>query len=181
MSKQDALVWIDCEMTGLDTDKDHIIEVAGPDLIVNQSKEIMDNMNDWCKKHHGESGLTSAVLSSSITTSEAASQILEFLKKHIPEGTAPLAGNSVHADKMFLKKEMPQVIDYLHYRIIDVSSIKELCRRWYPIIFNNMPPKKLVHRALGDIKESIVELKYYRRYIFTEQNESNSSKRPKEK
>ncbi|CAJ0636635.1 12559_t:CDS:2 [Entrophospora sp. SA101] len=133
------------------------------------------------KIRKAKSGLTSAVLSSSITTSEAASQILEFLKKHIPEGTAPLAGNSVHADKIFLKKEMPQVIDYLHYRIIDVSSIKELCRRWYPIIFNNMPPKKLVHRALGDIKESIEELKYYRRYIFTEQNESNSSKRPKEK
>nr|CAG8675050.1 6527_t:CDS:2 [Entrophospora candida] len=168
MSKQDALVWIDCEMTGLDTDKDHIIEVAV--LITDGDLNII-----------AESGLTSAVLSSSITTSEAASQILEFLKKHIPEGTAPLAGNSVHADKMFLKKEMPQVIDYLHYRIIDVSSIKELCRRWYPIIFNNMPPKKLVHRALGDIKESIVELKYYRRYIFTEQNESNSSKRPKEK
>ncbi|PKK79830.1 Rexo2 protein [Rhizophagus irregularis] len=193
MSIKEPLVWIDCEMTGLDIKNDHIIEVAvlitdgdlniiaeGPDFVIHQSKEVMDGMGDWCKKHHGESGLTSAVLDSNITTSEASNQIIEFLKKHIPKSkVAPLAGNSVHSDKVFLQKEMPEVIDYLHYRIVDVSTVKELCRRWYPSIFQNAPQKKLSHRSLDDIEESINELKYYRQNIFIV-NEDTTNKKRKE-
>ncbi|CAG8529305.1 11870_t:CDS:2 [Gigaspora rosea] len=191
----DPLVWIDCEMTGLDVDNEHIIEIAvlitdgklnilaeGPDLVINQSQETMDKMNDWCKQHHGDSGLTAAVLSSTITTSDASAQILEFLKKHIPDkGIAPLAGNSVYADKMFLKKEMPEVVDWLHYRIVDVSSIKELCRRWYPSIFETAPKKKSTHRALDDIKESINELKFYKKHIFIDESIVNSAANKKRK
>ncbi|CAG8710976.1 8881_t:CDS:2, partial [Dentiscutata erythropus] len=191
----DPLVWIDCEMTGLDVENDHIIEIAvlitdgklnilaeGPVLVINQSQETMDKMNDWCKQHHGDSGLTAKVLSSTITTSDASAQILEFLKKHIPKkGISPLAGNSVYADKMFLKKEMPEVVGWLHYRIIDVSSIKELCRRWYPNIFETVPKKNSSHRALDDIKESIDELKFYKKHIFIDESIINSAANKKRK
>ncbi|CAG8455042.1 10177_t:CDS:2 [Dentiscutata heterogama] len=201
----DPLVWIDCEMTGLDVESDHIIEIAvlitdgklnilaeGPVLVINQSQETMDKMNDWCKQHHGDvssiyiliqqSGLTAKVLSSTITTSDASAQILEFLKKHIPKkGISPLAGNSVYADKMFLKKEMPEMVDWLHYRIIDVSSIKELCRRWYPSIFETVPKKNSNHRALEDIKESIDELKFYKKHIFIDESSINSAANKKRK
>ncbi|KAG1189990.1 hypothetical protein G6F36_003466 [Rhizopus arrhizus] len=125
------LVWIDCEMTGLDIKEDHLIEIAvlitdgdlnivakGPELVIYQPKEIMDSMNEWCTEHHGKSGLTQKVLESKITTKEAERQVFEFLQQHIPKGVAPLAGNSVHADKVFLNKEMPSIVDYLHYRIV---------------------------------------------------------------
>ncbi|RCH93002.1 Oligoribonuclease, mitochondrial [Rhizopus azygosporus] len=173
---KNPLVWIDCEMTGLDISKDHLIEIAvlitdgdlnivakGPELIIHQPKEVMDNMNDWCIEHHGKSGLTQQVLESTLTTNQAQDQIVQFLEQHLPKGVAPLAGNSVHEDKRFLYKEMPRVIDYLHYRIVDVSTIKELAKRWYPSIQVN---KKGSHRALDDIIESIEELKYYRHHVF---------------
>ncbi|KAI8367598.1 ribonuclease H-like domain-containing protein [Radiomyces spectabilis] len=172
------LVWIDCEMTGLDIEKDHLIEIAvlitdgdlniqaeGPELIIHQSKETMDAMNDWCKEHHGASGLTDAVLKSTVTVEDAEKQVLAFLKEHIPASQAPLAGNSVHADKRFLEKEMPDLVRYLHYRIVDVSTIKELTKRWYPDVASGLV-KKGAHRALDDIKESIDELKYYRQHVF---------------
>ncbi|CDH57826.1 exonuclease rnase t and dna polymerase iii [Lichtheimia corymbifera JMRC:FSU:9682] len=175
---KNPLVWIDCEMTGLDLTKDHLIEIAvlitdgdlnvvaeGPELIIHQPSEVMDSMNDWCKEHHGASGLTQAVLDSKVSTADAQTQVLDFLKKHINPGDAPLAGNSVHADKRFLEKEMPDVVNYLHYRIVDVSTIKELARRWYPDIAAGVV-KKNTHRALDDIKESIAELQYYQQRIF---------------
>ncbi|KAI7878454.1 ribonuclease H-like protein [Lichtheimia hyalospora FSU 10163] len=165
-------------MTGLDLTKDHLIEIAvlitdgdlnvvaeGPELIIHQPSQVMDSMSVWCKEHHGTSGLTQAVLDSNVSTADAQSQVLEFLKKYINPGEAPLAGNSVHADKRFLEKEMPDVVNYLHYRIVDVSTIKELTRRWYPDIAAGVV-KKNAHRALDDIKESIAELQYYQQHVF---------------
>ncbi|SAM06315.1 hypothetical protein [Absidia glauca] len=124
-------------------------------------------MNAWCVEQHGKSGLTEAVLTSCITTEDAEQKVLQFLEQHLPglKGSVPLAGNSVHADKRFLEKEMPLIIDYLHYRIIDVSTIKELTKRWYPKAANSLV-KKNMHRAMDDIKESIEELKYYRQHVF---------------
>ncbi|KAG0774710.1 hypothetical protein G6F22_013851 [Rhizopus arrhizus] len=176
------LVWIDCEMTGLDIKEDHLIEIAvlitdgdlnivakGPELVIYQPKEIMDSMNEWCTEHHGKSGLTQKVLESKITTKEAERQVFEFLQQHIPKGVAPLAGNSVHADKVFLNKEMPSIVDYLHYRIVDVSTVKELAKRWYPNIASKVV-KKSTHRALDDIIESIEELKYYQKHVFVKED-----------
>ncbi|KAF9433588.1 Oligoribonuclease, mitochondrial [Entomortierella beljakovae] len=194
-----SLVWIDCEMTGLEA-SDKLIEIAaiitddklnivaeGPNIIIHQPKELMDKMNQWCIEHHGnviiqppplfvcfrmehrvlESGLTASVLASEISTDQACAQVLEFIKKYIPEPrTGILAGNSVHADKVFLEREMRPIVDYLHYRIVDVSTIKELTRRWYPAEFEKAPHKKGAHRALDDIKESIKELEYYKRSVF---------------
>ncbi|KAF9923975.1 Oligoribonuclease, mitochondrial [Mortierella alpina] len=174
-----SLVWIDCEMTGLlATDK--LIEIAvivtddelnivaeGPNLIIHQPKHVMDGMNPWCIEHHGASGLTAAVLASTISTAQACEQVLAFIKEHIPTPRVGiLAGNSVHADKVFLEREMPAIVDHLHYRIVDVSTVKELSRRWYPEAFTRVPEKMGAHRALDDIKESIQELQYYRGAVF---------------
>ncbi|KAF8937336.1 REXO2 protein [Dissophora ornata] len=174
-----SLVWIDCEMTGLEatdklieiavivTDDDLNIVAEGPNLIIHQPKEVMDKMNQWCIEHHGASGLTAAVLASEISTDQACDQVLRFIKNHIPEPRRGiLAGNSVHADKVFLEREMRPLVDHLHYRIVDVSTVKELSRRWYPKEFARAPEKKGAHRALDDIKESINELKYYRGTVF---------------
>ncbi|KAG0364882.1 Oligoribonuclease, mitochondrial [Gamsiella multidivaricata] len=174
-----SLVWIDCEMTGLAA-TDKLIEIAviitdddlniiaeGPNLIISQPKEVMDKMNEWCIEHHGASGLTAAVLASDISTEKACTQVLDFIKQYIPEPQRGiLAGNSVHADKVFLEREMRPIVDHLHYRIVDVSTVKELARRWYPKEFQQVPQKKEAHRALDDIKESINELKYYRGAVF---------------
>ncbi|KAI8064811.1 ribonuclease H-like domain-containing protein [Gilbertella persicaria] len=178
---KNPLVWIDCEMTGLDITKDHLIEIAvlitdgelnivaeGPELIIHQPKEVMDNMNEWCIEHHGKSGLTQQVIESKLSIEEAEEKVHSFLKQHLPKGVAPLAGNSVHADKQFLLKEMPKVVDHLHYRIVDVSTIKELTKRWYPETASGVV-KKAGHRALDDIIESIEELKYYREHVFIKQ------------
>ncbi|ORX81100.1 ribonuclease H-like protein [Basidiobolus meristosporus CBS 931.73] len=167
-------------MTGLDLSKDHIIELAilitdgqlnviaeGPELIIHYPKEVMDDMNEWCVNQHGQSGLTAAVLASSVTLSEANEKIMNFVRKFIKTPKiAPLAGNSVHVDKTFLAKEFPDLVEYLHYRIIDVSTVKELTRRWYPQIATNVPKKNPNHRALDDIKDSIKELKFYRENVF---------------
>ncbi|XP_055063809.2 small fragment nuclease [Misgurnus anguillicaudatus] len=173
------MVWVDLEMTGLDIDKDEIIEMAciitdsdlniiaeGPNLIINQPDDLLDGMSDWCKEHHGDSGLTQAVRNSDITLQQAEYEFLSFIRQHTPPGQCPLAGNSVHADKKFLDKYMPQFMRHLHYRIIDVSTIKELCRRWYPDEYKLAPQKKASHRALEDIQESIRELKFYRANVF---------------
>lgn len=166
-------------MTGLDIEKDQIIEMAciitdselnvlaeGPNLIIKQPDELLDGMSNWCKVHHGESGLTQAVRDSKITLQQAEYEFLSFIRQHTPPGQCPLAGNSVHADKKFLDKFMPQFMYHLHYRIIDVSTIKELCRRWFPDEYKLAPQKKASHRALGDIKESIRELQFYRAHVF---------------
>ncbi|XP_059208359.1 small fragment nuclease [Centropristis striata] len=179
------MVWVDLEMTGLDIEKDQIIEMAciitdsdlnilaeGPNLIINQPNELLEGMSEWCKEHHGKSGLTQAVQDSKITLEQAEYEFLSFVRQHTPPGQCPLAGNSVHADKKFLDKYMPQFMYHLHYRIIDVSTIKELCRRWFPVEYKMVPHKKAAHRALDDIQESIKELQYYRATVFKASTEN---------
>ncbi|PIK54716.1 putative oligoribonuclease, mitochondrial [Apostichopus japonicus] len=149
------LVWVDLEMTGLDPNTCQILEMAclitdenlnivatGPNIVVNQSDEVLKNMNDWCKTHHGESGLTEAVRVSKTNLQQAEIEMLSFVRQHTPPGQCPLAGNTVHMDKVFMKKYMPDFLDHLHYRIVDVSTLKELCRRWYPEEYSNAPRKK---------------------------------------
>ncbi|XP_071515617.1 oligoribonuclease, mitochondrial [Panulirus ornatus] len=175
----ERLVWVDLEMTGLNIEKEEIMEAAvivtdselnivaeGPNLILKVDDKVLDSMNNWCKEHHGKSGLTEGCRKSTTSLSAAEDQLLQFVTQHTEKGKAPLAGNSVHADKKFLDKFMPKLMKHLHYRIVDVSTIKELCRRWYPEEFVASPTKKLSHRALDDIKESIEELKYYKSTIF---------------
>jgi len=177
------LVWIDCEMTGLDPRKDRILEIAvlitdgdlnlvdnGIEYVIRTEKKYLDAMDEWCTTQHGSSGLTEACLNSPYSTEFAAQSVLAYIQKWIPKHKAGvLAGNSVHADRSFLVNEMPEVVDWLHYRIVDVSSIKELSKRWYP---SRKPPKDLYrksnHRALDDIQGSLRELKWYRGHIFIE-------------
>ncbi|XP_055597943.1 oligoribonuclease, mitochondrial isoform X2 [Uranotaenia lowii] len=178
---QNNLVWIDLEMTGLDITKDHIIEIACiitnknleildmKDVVIHQPEEVLENMNDWCKDHHGKTGLTQAVRASTVTLTEAEQSVLELVRKHCPEKGCPVAGNSVYMDRLFLYRYMPALNEYLHYRIVDVSTIKEVCRRWNGAIFSRAPPKVLNHRALDDIKESIKELQYYKQFMFQNQ------------
>ncbi|XP_044078398.1 small fragment nuclease isoform X2 [Siniperca chuatsi] len=182
------MVWVDLEMTGLDIEKDQIIEMAciitdsdlnilaeGPNLIINQPEKLLEGMSEWCKEHHGKSGLTQAVRDSKITLEQAEYEFLSFVRQHTPPGQCPLAGNSVHADKRFLDKYMPQFMYHLHYRIIDVSTIKELCR-WFPEEYKMVPHKKATHRALDDIRESIKELQYYRANVFKVSTEEKKRK-----
>nr|CAH7747303.1 unnamed protein product [Callosobruchus chinensis] len=162
-------------MTGLDIDKDQIMEIAcmvtdsnlnivaeGPDIIINHTQCTLSQMGEWCTKQHGKSGLTQRCLDSNITLVQAEQSILDFVKEHSAENASALAGNSVYMDRLFLRKYMPKVDNYLHYRIIDVSTVKELCRRWNPEVYKNAPKKEFSHRALQDIKESVQELKFYR-------------------
>lgn len=179
MEKSHNIVWVDLEMTGLDISREVIIEMAcivtdkdlnvlgeGINMVIHQPDEILDKMGEWCTKHHGESGLTEAVRQSKISLSECEETMLSYILKYTEKGRCCLAGNSVHADKVFLDKYMPKFMAQLHYRIIDVSTIKELCTRWYPGIYQNAPSKQLCHRAMDDIIESIGELKYYRSNLF---------------
>lgn len=176
---QHNLVWIDLEMTGLDVDKDRIIEIAcivtnknleiverGPDVVIHESDELLASMDEWCIVNHEKSGLTKAVRDSKVNLAEAEDLVLDFVKKYCPERTCPLAGSSVYMDRMFLNRYMPRLNQYLHYRVVDVSTVKELCKRWNGAIFSQCPTKKLVHRALDDIEESIQELKYYKGHMF---------------
>ncbi|PSN66771.1 oligoribonuclease-like protein [Corynespora cassiicola Philippines] len=180
---KDPLVWIDCEMTGLDPENETIMSLAcfitdhnlnlldenGYEAIIHHSKEQLDLMGEWCTKHHGNSGLTKACIESTTTAEQAAEGLLKYIKKHIPKSrTGLLAGNSVHADKSFLvKAPYDQVIEHLHYRILDVSTIKEAARRWAPeSILKNIPRKQMLHEARADILESIQEAKYYREAFF---------------
>lgn len=176
---QNNLVWIDLEMTGLNVETDRIIEIGciitnkhldvierGPDIVIHEPDEVLENMNEWCKVTHGKTGLTQAVRDSKVSLPEAEQTILDFVKKHCPENACPLAGSSVHMDRMFLYRYMPRLNNYIHYRIVDVSTIKELCKRWNGAVFSHAPPKKLQHRALEDIEESIAELIYYKQYMF---------------
>ena len=173
----ERLVWIDLEMTGLDITKESIIEIAtvvtdgelnilaqGPNLAVHVSDELLEKMDEWNTSHHTASGLVERVKHESVSVAEAEAQTLEFLKKWVPEGNAPLCGNSVWNDKKFMEKEMPDLVNYLHYRMIDVSTVKELARRWYPHV--ERYEKKGAHLALDDILESIEELKHFRTHVF---------------
>ncbi|GAA4759284.1 oligoribonuclease [Actinomycetospora chibensis] len=174
------LVWIDCEMTGLDLGHDALIEIAalvtdadlvpfgeGVDVVIHASDEALEAMPDVVRDMHAKSGLTDEVRQSTVTMAEAEKLVLDYIREHVPEGrSAPLCGNSIATDRGFLARDMPELDGYLHYRMVDVSSIKELCRRWYPRIYYAQPEKGLAHRALADIRESIRELEYYRRTAF---------------
>ena len=139
----------------------------GPDLVVHASPEQLDEMDDFVTAMHTRSGLLDAIAASTLTLEEAGAQTLEFLKLHIPEPrTVPLAGNSIGTDRRFLATQLPEIEDYLHYRSVDVSTVKELCRRWYPEVYKAAPEKKGGHRALQDIRESVAELAFYRGAIF---------------
>lgn len=179
MRRDGMIVWMDLEMTGLDPDKERIIEMAtlvtdselnvieeGPSLVIHQSEALLEAMDEWNTSHHGKSGLTAKVRQSTVTEAAAEEATLAFIKKHCDERTAPLAGNSIHQDKLFLRKYMPRIEAYLHYRIVDVSSVKELVKRWYPDTHKAQPAKKEGHRALDDIRESVLELRYYRENAF---------------
>lgn len=176
----DRLVWIDCEMTGLDLVKDALIEVAvlvtdadlnvldeGIDIIIHAEDSVLDSMVPFVQDMHAHSGLTDEVRASTVTMSEAEDQVLAYIKTHIPEAhTAPLCGNSIATDRGFLNRDMPKLDEHLHYRMIDVSSLKELAKRWFPRIYQSQPAKGLAHRALADILESVQELRYYRKVLF---------------
>ncbi|CAG9134548.1 unnamed protein product [Plutella xylostella] len=183
------IVWVDLEMTGLDIDKDHILEIAclvtdaqlnviatGPNLIIHQPDEVLDSMNQWCITQHGESGLTEASRKSKVSLKDAESQVLSFVQKHAPENKCPLGGNSVYMDRLFLRKHMPKFDSYMHYRIIDVSTVKELAKRWFQSEFSRLPPKQFQHRTMSDILESIEELKYYREHIFKNKDDDKVDK-----
>ncbi len=177
---RDELVWIDCEMTGLDLKSDRLIEIAvlvtdaelnilgdGIDVVIHAPDEALSGMIDVVAQMHSRSGLTEEVRKSTIDVAAAEEMVLDYIRSHVKQAkTAPLAGNSIATDRGFIARDMPALDDYLHYRMIDVSSIKELCRRWYPRIYFGQPEKGLEHRALADIHESIRELQYYRRTAF---------------
>ena len=176
----DRLVWIDCEMTGLELGKDALIEIAalvtdadlnvlgdGVDVVIHADDEALAGMPEVVVEMHAKSGLTEEVRRSTVSIADAEAQVLAYIKEWVPDPrTAPLAGNSIATDRGFIARDMPALDSHLHYRMIDVSSIKELCRRWYPRIYYAQPEKGLSHRALADIKESIRELAYYRRTAF---------------
>jgi oligoribonuclease len=177
-NKDHFIVWIDLEMTGLDPERERIIEIAtiitdgnlnpikeGPELVIHQSDELLDAMDEWNTSHHCASGLTDRVRKSRITESQAEEQTLSFVSQYVTRARlAPLAGNSVHQDRRFLERYMPRLNDYLHYRNVDVSTVKELARRWYPDV--RPYDKQNSHRALEDIRESIAELRYFRAMLF---------------
>lgn len=175
----DRIVWIDCEMTGLDLENDALIEVAalvtdfelnqlgdGVDVVIKPEPAALEQMGDFVRDMHTKSGLL-AELDEGVSMEEAQALVLEYVMQHAPEaGKAPLGGNTVSTDRGFLERDMPQLAGHLHYRTIDVSSIKELSRRWYPRAYFNAPAKHGGHRALADIRESIAELRYYREAVF---------------
>ena len=175
----DRLVWIDCEMTGLDLERDALIEIAclvtdrtldvlgeGLDLVIKPPPEALDQMEDVVREMHTASGLLTE-LAAGITLAEAQDQVLAYVRKYIAEPRrVPLAGNSIATDRVFIARDMPELDAFLHYRMVDVSSIKELARRWYPRTYFASPPKRGGHRALADITESIQELRYYRETVF---------------
>jgi oligoribonuclease len=175
----DRLVWIDCEMTGLDLKRDALIEIAclvtdgsldvldeGIDLVIKPPPEALDQMEDVVREMHTASGLLNE-LAAGVTLAEAQDQVLGYVRKHISEPRrVPLAGNSIATDRVFIARDMPELDAFLHYRMVDVSSIKELARRWYPRAYFASPPKRGGHRALADITESIQELRYYRDTVF---------------
>ena len=162
------------EIAVIITNSDLTNPQKGPNLIIHQSPEILANMNDWCKEqfgwnkdgNHVQGKLAADCAHSTVTEQDAEKQVIDFVSKHVQPGKGLLSGNTVHADKRFLEKYMPTLMKYLHYRILDVSTVKEICSRWYPEDFTKAPPKAYKHRALDDIEASIAELKFYRSSIF---------------
>lgn len=176
----DRLVWVDCEMTGLDHGKDALIEIAvlvtdadlnvlgdGVDVVIAAPEGALDGMEKIVADMHAASGLTTLVRQSTTTVADAERLVLEYVRSHVSDArSVPLCGNSIATDRAFIARDMPELDRFLHYRMIDVSSIKELCRRWYPRVYFAQPAKGLAHRALADIRESIRELRYYRSTVF---------------
>lgn len=175
----DRLVWIDLEMTGLVVETDVIVEIAvlvtdsnlelldpGLDIVIHQPKPVLDAMNDVVTKMHEKSGLLEAIHASTVEFDTAIADTLAYITRFVPKsGVAPLCGNTIGMDRRFLARYAPSIDDYLHYRSIDVSSLKELCRRWYPEVYKQRPGKQESHRALDDIRESIAELAFYREHM----------------
>ena len=171
------LVWIDMEMTGLDPDHNKIIEIAaivtdaelnilaeGPVFAIHQSDEVLDGMDAWNKGTHGRSGLIDRVRASTVTEDEAAAKMIEFLRQYVPAGKSPMCGNSICQDRRFMARHMPTLEEFFHYRNLDVSTLKELCRRWKPELIAGFKKHQL-HTALADIRESVEELRYYREHF----------------
>jgi oligoribonuclease len=178
-ARDDLIVWMDLEMSGLDPERERILELAvlitdselelvaeGPELVVHQEDHLLAQMDEWNRSHHGASGLTERVRASRISEAEAEEQVLAFLQQHCTPRSAPLAGNSIWQDRRFLGRYMPRLEGFMHYRVIDVSTLKELARRWHPDIHATAPRKGDQHRALADIRESIEELRHWRRVLF---------------
>ncbi|CAI6360498.1 unnamed protein product [Macrosiphum euphorbiae] len=175
MNNEHNIVWFDGEMTGLDCNHHTLIEAAiiitdknlkvlaeSPNIIIHQSDEVLENMEDWSKEHHGISGLTESVKKSNVSIEQADQMLYEFIKPFAPKGVCPLAGNSIYMDRTFIRKYMPKLESHLSYRLIDVSTLKELFKRWKPELANEAPTKSCKHRALDDIKESVKELQFYK-------------------
>lgn len=173
------LVWVDLEMTGLDPDRDRVIEIAtivtdaqlnilaeGPTIAISQPREVLDAMDEWNRSHHGSSGLVDRVLASNINETLASQQTIEFLQEYVGANCSPMCGNSICQDRRFMARHMPQLEAYFHYRNVDVSTIKELVRRWKPDLMQGFQ-KKGAHLALDDIRDSIAELVYYRKHCLT--------------
>jgi oligoribonuclease len=175
----DRLVWLDLEMTGLDVSRHVIVEIAalvtdgaleplddGIDLIVHQPADALAEMDDFVRKMHTRSGLVAEIEASTLALAEAGAAAIEYIRGQVPEpGSAPMCGNSIGVDRRFLDQQLPELDRFLHYRSIDVSSFKELCRRWYPDVYRKRPSKAETHRALADVRESIAELRYYRDHM----------------
>jgi oligoribonuclease len=180
LGANDRLVWLDLEMTGLDVERDVIVEIAcivtdsdlttldeGIQLVVHQDEAVLARMDDFVRTMHKKSGLLTEISTATTDVATAERDVIAYLSAHVPgPGTAPLCGNSIGMDRRFLARYMPGLEGYLHYRSVDVSSLKELCRRWYPALYRKRPGKAEQHRALGDILESIEELRYYRTEMF---------------
>jgi oligoribonuclease len=177
MDKKTNLIWIDLEMTGLNYDKDSIIEIAtivtdsqlneiavGPDFVIHVSDQMLEGMDEWCTKQHGKTGLTERVRASRITLAQAEEETLRFLNEYVEARVSPMCGNSICADRRFLARQMPALEAFFHYRHIDVSTLKELARRWAPEAIAKFE-KEGDHRALSDIRDSIKELQYYREHL----------------
>jgi oligoribonuclease len=184
----EKLVWIDLEMTGLDVEQHVIVEIAcivtdseletvdqGIDIVVHPEAGALDRMDDFVRNMHTKSGLLAEMEASTIDLATAGQAALDYVRAHVPERTAPVCGNSIGVDRRFLDHYLPELDQYLHYRSVDVSSIKELCRRWYPAIYKQRPAKHETHRALDDILESIEELRYYRKAMFIAQPDNGGA------
>lgn len=171
-------MWLDLEMTGLDVERHVIVEIAalvtsddleplddGIDLIVHQPTSALEAMDDFVRAMHTKSGLLPEIEASTLSLADAGARVLDYVRGHVAEGSSPLCGNSIGVDRRFLDRQLPELDQFLHYRSIDVSSFKELCRRWYPAVYKKRPDKTETHRALADVRESIAELAYYREHM----------------